>query len=585
MKKYTGFLLLIFMFYLCGTQVGLLGDEQDPPKKKKNRSALQNTDVPATETGLLPISPETFNLDLRRFQLLGNQDPNLPVKFYLKDLKLKAQVRPGDFQIPYRTPPKLGKRWGRASMYALGHFIFATTSYWIRQDVMREDWEYLFTWEDQKKRFFFTDPPRFDSNTFSFNWTHSWAGAMYYNYARCNRLNTLESFLYGFGASYFWEFFIEFREMVSLNDSIGTPMGGLSIGEAVFQVGRKLRSLRPTPLNQVLAFISNPIMSMTEWFDRKKAIPRLHFGAEEYWHDFRWSVGPRSNRFSGHESRDLFHMGLETQVVTVPEYGRAGSYGHWSGSPLLVELDANMALDEGGIYEVDILAKSILFGYFAQNTHKTGEDNDSEYGNVSGYSLLIGAGTAFELEKKGNPTGVGDPAAEHRTDQFCTINLLGPYIDFTFFKDNFKLRLGAEAYFDFSLVHSLAYQRYNAQYPVDNTKSTLKNHGYYYAWGLTAASFLQLNAGNLELKGHVKFHTMNSIENTDRFQDRLDPGDDFDLKDQRLKYGVSFGYRVPGTGFQLVLALENHYRKGTIMDYFSRDFTERRTYFQLKYMF
>jgi hypothetical protein len=126
----------------------------------------------------------------------------------------------------FQPLPGLKKQPGRAMLFGLGQMLCLSANYWVQPNVMRDDWEYQFTWEDQKKRLLFIDGLRFDSNTFNTNWTHSLGGALCYNYGRANRLNPLESFLYSFGASYFWEFVIEFKEVVSINDNDYYSHGG-----------------------------------------------------------------------------------------------------------------------------------------------------------------------------------------------------------------------------------------------------------------------------------------------------------------------------------------------------------------------
>ena len=95
---------------------------------------------------------------------------------------------------------------------------------------------------------------------------------------------------------------------------------------------------------------------------------------------------------------------------------------------------------------------------------------------------------------------------------------------------------------------------------------------------------LQVNYSNLELRGKLKYRYYDSIEGMDRFQKDMADEDDFGLKDQRFSYNLSLGYRIPNTPVQLVLGLEQMKRWGSIED-FSQRSTERRSYFQIKYMF
>ena len=615
MKKIAWLVVLLCL----GGLVFQPGDLTAAATTKKHKPENQNT-LPL-DSSKMPVSkpylflctvsqvyPPLLFMDLR-LNLLRDPNPNT-LRFQLPELRLDQ--------------PK--HRFGRALLQLTGHFVYATSSYWIRQDVMKEDWEYQFTWEDQKKRFLFIDGMRFDSNTFQFNWTHSLAGAMYYNYARANRLSPMQSFLFGFGASYLWEFFVEFKEVVSINDSISTPMGGLSIGESLYQLGRYFRSQRPTLLNKIARIFSNPILSLNELLYKKKNTYDYTFEGIDYWNDFRMYLGPRFDSYAGNSANSFLQLGLETQLNLIPEYGKPEASARFINSTAFTEFNIGAAINKKGLYEFDIFAKSVLFGYFSQDIrpidkpHRDAKDDsqtpaqaegetgdydnhngymDSEDSNVykghhdggyQGYSFFWGLGTCFDVVKK-NPD-VLDGAEENRvipgvpdeTDKYCIINLLGPTVDFSVIHKDLKIRLAADAYGDFALIHSHAFKNYSELNPIGKTKSTLENHGYYYALGITLSSLLQVNYSNFEFRGNLKYHYFNSIEGLDRFQKELPAENDVDLKDHRWRYNINLGYRIPNTSLQLVLGWEQWKRKGSVED-FVRQSTERRSYFQIKYLF
>lgn len=577
MKKIPYFLLSLWL--LVALFAPLSHAMPEDPDKPANPGAEDRTSSDEDTPGR-SLNNSLYNDALLRLRLTGNVGTGAyAVQDYIRGFKLNLMLIDEAFKLPplELKPFQPRKRWGRTILEGLAHFVYATASYWIREDVMKEDWEYQFTWKDQRRRFLFLDGPRFDSNVFSFNWTHAMAGAIYYNYARNNRLTPLESFLFSTGASTFWEFVVEFKEMVSINDMISTPMGGLSIGEALFHLSRVFRDRRPTIPNKIASFFSNPVMTINNWLDRKKRGPKIQDGASQLWQDFRLFLGPRAYRFSGEESRVLLHTGVETQVMTLPEYGMPGAYAFSTGT-LFTQFNLDAGLDKKGIYEFNIFAKSILFGYFNQNIHET------DAGQTSGYSFFIGAGSAFDVVRKRAPTPEENEAEAFKTDQLCIINLLGPSFDLSLFHNDFSLRFNAEIYADFALVHSAAYQQYAHLHDFGNTKSTLKNHGYYYAMGFTTSSFLQVNYGGLELRGKFKYHYFDSIEGLDRFQKDMPDENDFRLKDTRFDYHVSVGYTIPGSSLQLTAALERVDREGTLEDFY-REHSETRSYFQVKYLF
>jgi Domain of unknown function (DUF3943) len=569
--------ILIFFFLCCFAMVNVC-----------HLSAATDDKVKSLDSEPLP-QLRLFHVNYFINNILFQLPPlfHLPsVKLYNPDKLKLFKPRPLDLTLN----PK--RRMGRAVLQGLGHFIYATTSYWVRLEIMKEDWEYLFTWEDQKKRFFFEDGFRFDSNTFSFNWTHSMAGAIYYNYARTNHFNPGASFAFTLASSSFWEFFVEFREVVSINDMIATPIGGVSIGESFFQLGRYFRSQRPTFINKIARLISNPIMSISDWLDRKKGKNQFVF-KDKFWNDMRLYVGSGYDSFVTDERNTFVNLGIESQLILIPEYGEPGNISRMVGTTMLTQLDMGGTIGSKGLYQANIFTKATLFGYFKQDIRSTAdEDNTFETRNdLVGYSFFMGASTAFEYMQqtpKAIPISEDSPLdaqeIEYLTDKYTVINLFGPSFDLSLFQKDFKLRLTADAFFDFSLIHSHAFKRYSESNTFGQTKSTLENHGYYYALGYTLSSMLQLNVANLELKGKVKYHYFNSIEGMDRFQPEIKDEDDFDLKDHRFNYDISLGYRIPKTNLQLVVGFQQMQRKGYIKN-FIQEHTENRSYFQIRYLF
>ncbi len=505
-------------------------------------------------------------------------------------------------ELPNFLNLKYQKRFTRALLEYAGHFVYATSSYWIRQDVMKEDWEYHFTWKDQKKRIFELDGFRFDSNTFEFNWTHSLAGSMYYNYARDNHLNKTQSFLMTFGASFLWESLVEFKEVISLNDMVTTPIGGLSIGESFYQLGRFFRSGKPTIFNKAARFLSNPIMALNEFIGGKKYRGEYSLPDGQMWHDCRLTVGPRFDRVARTSSDSFIQVGFESQLMNIPEYGEPGAANLKLKDTLFTEIDGGLTLNKRGIYEFNLFAKSVLFGYFSQNIQSTdssealkGSNSSEDYfnrnsGEKEGYSMFIGAASAFDIVNNSidrlseESAANNNPAIPDRRDKYTIINLIGPSFDFSLFRKNFQLHFITDAFIDFGLIHSHAYKDYSELNEVSKTKCTLESYNYYYAFGVTLSSMLQLNYSNLELRGRLKYHYFNSIEGHDRYQSDIPAGNDFNLTDRRLLFKLSLGYRIPGTPLQLAVGLDQIKRRGQVED-FLRKSEERRSYIQLQYIF
>ena len=136
------------------------------------------------------------------------------------------------FELSLRSKQVLEKKkkLGRAILECYALIAISQTNYWINYTDWIEDWQFRLRWEDQKMRLFTLDANRFDDNEFTTNWTHSLSGALYYNFSRSNNHTWLESFIFTSVASLYWEYLVEWREVVSVNDNIFTSFGGPSIG-------------------------------------------------------------------------------------------------------------------------------------------------------------------------------------------------------------------------------------------------------------------------------------------------------------------------------------------------------------------
>lgn len=105
-----------------------------------------------------------------------------------------------------------------------------------------------------------------DNDTFITNQLgHPYHGAMFHSIARANGFNFFESTIYTTLGNFIWEFFLE-SNYPSLNDTIMTTLGGMTLGEALYRMAGLVvdedslglgRALRET-----LAFFINPVFGL-----------------------------------------------------------------------------------------------------------------------------------------------------------------------------------------------------------------------------------------------------------------------------------------------------------------------------------
>ena len=147
-----------------------------------------------------------------------------------------------DADAAYRDTVARGEsHWLRAAIEE-GLLLGAGTAwYWIDRERQVADWDF----PSLKQRFNF-EAWRLDSNPFPINFFgHAFNGAGFHLLARSNDLSLPAALGYGFATSMVWEYALEFREKISINDVILTPIAGLTGGEFFHWLAVTSREMAP----------------------------------------------------------------------------------------------------------------------------------------------------------------------------------------------------------------------------------------------------------------------------------------------------------------------------------------------------
>lgn len=458
---------------------------------------------------------------------------------------------------------KRNKRLGRATIEFFTLMGYWQTRYWIVYSDYIEDWQFEFTFKDQAKRLYTSEAYRMDSNCYSLNWLHSTAGAGFYTVARSNYYGWLKSLLFSTLGSAYWEYVVEWREVISFNDMIITPIGGLSLGEAMFQTSDHYNSKKGL-LNQILSLIVSPISRINRWFDRNKSpilLDKTGWGK----YDILFGYEKTSGTDSDTGNNKLFHFGFDNKMITIPEYGKKGEYKEHIKETIYSRLNIFLSYGKNGIEDFNIFTKAVFFGLFDQSIDKDGE----------GYSLTLGMGSRFDFYKKrakskfdscefeiddGQSLELDEP--REFSDKYTVVNISGPVFTYTFFKKSLRLQLNFEAYFDFALMNSFAINKYSEYFDISRVKTTLLYYGYYYAYGYTTEIGIEGEVKNFNFSGNLRYSAYRSIQGLDRFQDKIT--DDFLIKDIILNYYLELGYKIKNTPFELYISVRSRNRQGKI---------------------
>jgi len=443
--------------------------------------------------------------------------------------------------------------------------------------------KYKFTWGDQSKKYFNSESWNFDANCFFFNWAHAVSGAASYNLARTNNLNLLEANLFSLASSMYWEFIVEYRSDISINDHIFTPLGGFPLGEVWYQLGKYFNNKSGT-INQILGFL-NPALKFNRYLDRKK-LKETDSDPQPGWHEFRIFLGRQNSKILGvrTDQNNLFG-GLHTQIISIPEFGEPGRVSKGVSDTLFSELYWDMSMGKKDIEEYNLFSRAVYFGYFKQDIN--------EYRN--GYAYYFGLGSALTLFKKKTavpyiPCNLKGRRIEEINlneprnfkDKISAVHIVGPLFDLSFFSKDYSVRLVIDAYLDFAMVNSFALNRYSENHDISGIKTALLLQGYYYGIGTTLSSGVSIYFGKFVFKGLLKYFTYSSIEGIDRFQDEVT--DDFHITDSRLKTIFSLSYKLCWIPAELMVSYEGLSRRGNIKETFFKEL-ETRLFFGLVFTF
>lgn len=492
----------------------------------------------------------------------------------------------GDLLLPLSEFERLRghrPRWGRAGLELALLMSYSQARYWIKYSRFIEDWQYRLTWADQKRRFFTTEALRFDSNAFYLNWTHALAGMLYYEFARANNLSWLQSLVFSFGGSLYWEYIVEWREIISINDNIMTAVGGFSLGETWFQMGRYFYNSN-NQLGRLMSWL-NPYIKINGWLDRKKPLSAYHHNYNRAAQDVYLFLGYRNSPVSARPTENTGNLAvsLHSRIIPDSSYGLPGRVNEKFSSPFYSQLDFDFMFHGTSREELAITAKIVPVGRFRQNISW----------ERRGFSLYYGLGSAFFMYIKKPVTDydagripVDRPEDFHFEiprdfrDKLAAVHFLGPVADITWYSGPWKLRLKAEAYPSFGMINSLPLNSYSVDNDLKGMKTTLKFYGYHYAFGPDLETLTELTYRNFRLTGFFGYVHYRSFQGRDRFQDRLT--DDSPLLDSRRHHGASLEIRIPRTLFSITGSMERVKRWGRVHE-LEITSLERRFYLGLKY--
>jgi len=435
--------------------------------------------------------------------------------------------------------------------------------YQTQIELNKLDFDFGRTFSDQWRRLATTDGYRFDDNNLTLNVGHAFMGSAYHQFARSNGGGLGEALLFDFLTSTTWELLVEHREVLSLNDTVTTSLGGVALGESLFQMGEFFARSRPTFRNRALMGLLSPARAVA-WLTGQAPRPasagfdRAGLAADAS-HDFSLEVGGEQDLEPDATTSTPWRAKarLDLELVNVAEYDRPGEARRRARGGEFTRIEAVYSGDREQRRQAFVASRASLWGHYRQRT----EEGDR---GLLGHATFVGSSTAFELDS----TDLGE-----RHDFLAAFHLLGPAVDSTLYRDAWRLRLAADLAPNFAMVRPFAlHPRTGAE---AGMKSTLVAHGYYYALGVSGAARLEATVRQLEAGVILGLSHFDSIEGLDRHQYAYTSPtgiphaaiiNDGNIVDDRLKMRLYSETPLLRTRAKLGVSLDYQRRSGTLAD-------------------
>ena len=402
--------------------------------------------------------------------------------------------------LPVQSGDHLRVWIGIGAGLAVGSF-----AYWVDQDQNVADWD-----DPNVKARLSGDAWRFDNNNLVVNFLlHPLSGGGTYNLARTSHFSVPVSAGYSVLSSFLWEWVLEFKEQISVNDCIVTPLGGIPIGEFFYKLGLYLDSAHAPGFG----------MRTAQWtlgtgvqIDRLVDGPPLRephardaLGlTSAIWHDFgfRYSVsaarGRSASEFAVHD------LGFRGRLVTIPGYLRPGSYGYFFHRADVTDLEVWAEGSHHGV-GLGLEADTLLLGYHAQQIGGT-------VSHGHGHAATVGASLGYQFL---------DSAAHGFAERLALLHLPGLGFDWNALARDIRLSVRLRANPDFAAVGALAQSDWQAAYPDERGKAVLRNQGYFYGWGGSGRLSGAVALGPLRLDADTWYGRYWSQEGLERHPERL----------------------------------------------------------------
>jgi hypothetical protein len=431
------------------------------------------------------------------------------------------------------------------------------TGYWILMDRNVADWD-----NPRPGARFDGSAWVLDNNSLGVNYLgHPLTGGASYSFARANHYGVPASFGYSFLTSFLWEFVLEFKEKVSVNDVVVTPGAGLPIGEFFYKLGLYLDTGEGSTGLDVARWTLGTGVALDRSLDGRPA-PRVQHRdtlglSRSIWHDFELHYGVLAidtPRFDGYAR---YYAGISARLVTLPGYLSPRRFGRAFYGAEISDFSLQAEGSRYGWGQL-VFADTVLAGYHAQDLRRAGTV-------LEGPALTVGTSIGWAyLRSAANRYGAVESALEqpkprisyhvpNRREQWGALHLPGVAADFRYargaFHASFKGRLAPS----FGSVGAAAFYDWAAANLTERSKHILHRQGYFYGWGVASECDAELGLGPLRASFDLTYATYASQDGLDRHPEQLTV--DVPAQGDVLMYRGSLGVAPGRTNVSVALEL------------------------------
>ncbi|HEX2880835.1 MAG TPA: DUF3943 domain-containing protein, partial [Polyangiaceae bacterium] len=342
-----------------------------------------------------------------------------------------------NFRLEYqrwRSESRYDPDYLLAALEVSGLVAIGTAQYWLTSKAQSADWDFPPLSERLTLQ-----AVRLDNNTFTTNnLLHPMAGLGYYAFSRGSGLSLPEAIFFTETASFLWEALLEWRENISFNDMVLTPVGGIAMGEFTFHLADYLNSGGSSRRQELARWtFGSPVrLNRSSSTAIGSTLPKDALGlSSAYWHrfitqyDFTMLEGERGSSNTAHG------VTLRAELVSMPGFLRPGKFDTWFADGNFTEASGRMMFGgPTGLQEADLWFSSCFAGYYGQDFAKDG---------ASGIAGMLGVGTALRY--------LDEVTFEH-SEQIATAHYLGPHFGLWLAGSGFDLKLIGDVHGDFAAI-------------------------------------------------------------------------------------------------------------------------------------